>query len=541
MEFIRQKKSALFLLGILLVGLLTLFPYGFYLDQDIEQGILFANIKEYLMHLPGDAPGLVQELTDSNVLGISAMADRDHGIAAYYPAFPIWYINQASPYWGSIFWHVYTFLLIFWGMCSLFYLGKELFKSEGLAAFVVLLFFLTPRMFAESRYNNKDMVLLSLVFTLFYWGKRLIGEQSAKSIFMFALAGALASNVKIVGIWTFGVLGLYILFYFIATGQCTRKLLGKAAGCILLWAFLFFLLTPASWTDTAAFFRYLFFGAVDFDRWHDYVLFDGRMLHRDFTGMPRKYLPVLMLYTIPVGILLLAAWGSISAVVDFVRKKGKCLEDTGYVLAILLAGAVPPAYAVLMATPLYNGWRHFYFVYASMITGAGYGAFRLWEAARAWGKEIYAKAGAALYLFALAAGILANYPQEHSFYNILAGKNVVERYELDYWNMSVKQACESILAHNGGAQAAVGVLNLPTLWGLEGNLKVLPERDRELLVIADEWEEAEYLIVNTTYAYMYANDEYHWVQENWEKVDSFVSYDNVICEVYSRRQTLFDE
>lgn len=530
----KLQKSTLFLVGILLVGLLTLLPYGSYLDQTSEQRILFANIKEYLLHMPGETPELVQELTDFQVLEISIDEDRDHGMAVFYPAFPVWYINQVSPYAGSIFWHGYTFLLVFWGMCSLFYLGKELFHSGKISAFMVLLFFLTPRMFAQSHYNNKDMVLLSLTFTLFYWGRRLMRDQSAKSVCMFAFAGALAANMKIVGAWLFGALGLYVLFYFIFTGQFHKKLFGKTVGCILLWVALFVLLTPACWTDMPAFFEYLFFNAVDYNLWHDYVLFGGRMVHQEFTGMPRKYLPVLMLLTIPVGILLLSAWGCLMAAVDFVRKRGKCLESTGYVLMLLVEGAVPLAFAVLSATPLYNGWRHFYFVYASVIVGAGYGAFRLWEIAGAHKKAIFAKAGAVLYVSVLAVGIAVNYPQEHSFYNFLAGENVLERYELDYWDMSVKQAYESVLAHTGEKRTSVGALNLPTLWGLEGNLKILPKQEREMLAIAEDWKEAEYVIVNTTYAYMYTKDDYHWVKENYEQVASFESYGNVICEVYYR-------
>lgn len=531
----KRDKGILFLAGILLIGFLTLFPYGAYLDQESEQSILYGNIKEYLMCLTKDTPHLVQDLTDYGVVEISINNDRDHGMAIYYPAFVVWYINQSSLCAGNIFWHAYTFLLVFWGMCSLFLLCRELFRDGRLSAFIVLLFFLTPRMFAESHYNNKDMVLLSLVFTLFYWGRRLMADKSVKSLCMLAFAGALAANLKIIGIWIFGMVGLYVLIYFIVTKQLDRKLLGKAFGCIMLWAGLFVLLTPACWSDMADFFRYFFLNTVDYVRWHEYVLFDGRLIHKEYTGMPRKYLPTLMLFTIPVGILLLSALGCIMAAVDFFRKKGRCLEDTGYVLLMIVVGAVPMVYATLMATPLYNGWRHFYFGYASVIAGgAGYGAFFLWRAAKSRGKERYAKAGAAFYVALLAAGIALNYPQEHSYFNLLAGKNVAERYELDYWDMSVKQAYESVLEHAEDGEISVGALNLPTRWGLHRNLEILPKGQQKRLTIAGEWKDAGYVIVNTTYAYMYSAEEYDWVREHYQLTDSFSSYGNVICEIYCK-------
>ncbi|MCM1064150.1 MAG: hypothetical protein NC420_06690 [Eubacterium sp.] len=532
----KRNRGIIFLAGVLLAGLLTLFPYGSYLDQASHQRILYSNIKEYLLHLPGDPPGLVQEFTDHGVIEISVDEDRDHGMAVYYPAFAVWYIDKTSPWAGSHFWHAYTFLLVFWGMCSLFLLGRELFQDEGLSAFIVLLFFLTPRMFAESHYNNKDVILLSLTFTLFYWGKRMMKDVSFKNICMFAFTGALASNLKIVGIWIFGALGLYILYYYIAAKRFNGQILAKAAGCILLWAALFILLTPACWPDMGSFFEYFFFSAVDYNLWHDYVLFNGKMLHRDYTGMPRKYLLVLMLYTIPIGILILSAWGCVAAAVDFIRRKGRCLEDIGYVLFMIIVGGVPLLFATLMATPLYNGWRHFYFVYASVIMGAGYGAFRLLKTAQAHGKTVLLKTGGLLYLILLAAGIAMNFPQEHSFYNLLAGRNVQERFELDYWDLSVKQAYDSVLEHAEGRAVTVSALNWPTMWGLDENQKVLPKKEQALISIVEEWKDAEYVIINTTYAYMYTREEYKWVRENYGLTASFTSYGNTICEVYHKER-----
>ena len=164
------------------------------------------------------------------------------------------------------------------------------------------------------------MVLLSLTFTLFYWGKRLMEKQSAQNVCIFAIVGAFATNIKIIGLWLFGALGLYLLFYFIITKQFSGRLPAKAAGCILLWAAAYVLLTPACWTNTAAFFEYLVRGAIHFNRGPQYVLFDGRMLHQYYAKMPNEYLPVMICLTTPVGILLLTLLGGIWALVDFVRK-----------------------------------------------------------------------------------------------------------------------------------------------------------------------------------------------------------------------------
>lgn len=532
---ISQKGSLFFLLGILLIGLLTLPSYGAYLDQTNEQMILFANIKEYLMHLPGEEPALVQELTDFGILPVSIYEDRDHGMAIYYPAFAVWYLNQRSPYAGSLFFHVYTLLINFWGICSLFLFVRDLFGSGRLAGFVTLLYVLTPRMFAEIHYNNKDVVLLSLTFTLFYWAGRLMREKSVKCLVMFAFVGALAANMKIIGAWIFGVLGLYALIYLIAKKEFDKGILVKVIACIALWAVLWLLMTPASWGNLKGFLSYLFWGAVDYNLWHDWVLFDGRMVHQDYTGMPRKYLPVLMLYTIPVGISALCVAGGLLALADSVKSRLKDLEKSVFVLVILAVGAVPLLYAVLAATPLYNGWRHFYFVYASLMIGLGYGAYRIWKAAEKRGLQKWTLAVAGIYMAALAAGIACNYPQEHSYYNLLAGENVGERFELDYWDMSVNQAFDAILSDKAdGETIVVGAPDLTTWWGLEENWKFLPAAKRDRLILAEYWEEAEYVIVNNTYSFMYSQDAWERIKADYVLTDTFTSYGNVICEVYRR-------
>lgn len=538
-----QKRNAICFLGIVMViGLITAFSYGFYLDEDNEQRILYSNIKEYLIQFGAEDAAFVKEMTDLGLPEISVFVDRDHGVAVYYPAFAVWYINQLSPYAGSVFWHIYTWLLVLWGMCSLYFLGRELFRSDWLAGATVLLFFLTPRMFAESHYNNKDVVLLSMVFSMLYYGFRLMRKPTVKYALLLALTGALATNMKIVGAWTFGIVGLYCLFFFLAKKKWNRKILGLALLCVCSWAAIYLLLTPAAWKDIGAFLEYLISYAADYSLWHEYVLYGGKMIHQEYTGMPRKYLPVMMLLTIPVGILVLAVVGGTVVMYRLFRYK-RWWDEEGYICLALVNGLVPLIYAVLAATPIYNGWRHFYFVYASVILAAGYGCYCLWKLAGKHGRKKLIKCLGAVYFAGLFAGIVVNHPQEHCYYNFLAGDDVVERYELDYWDLSAKQALERISRDIGeGNSGTVGVMNHPTLWGVQGNYRVQKKSIKKkikLIESCEKWREAEYVIVNTTYAVMYNKEEYEEIKNTHELVDDICSYGNPICEIY-RNAGLYD-
>lgn len=534
-QWIRYDK--IFLIILFLVGLLATFAYGVYFDQSSEQQILFSNIKEYAIQFGAGDSRLVQDMDAAGVIEISESVEKDHGIAPYYPAGIVWYINQVSPYAGSVFWHMYTFVLVFLGMISLFYLSKSLFHSEKLASFVTLLFFLTPRMFAESHYNNKDMVLLSLVFILFYWGWRLINETTWKSVVLFAIAGAFAFNVKIIGAWFFGIIGIYVLLYFICNKRFNKVILGKVCVCIVIWALTFILITPACWNDIIGHIQYVIGFTVDFARWKSYILFNGQLIHEEITGMPQKYLPTLMLFTIPVGILCMVVVGGLFLLWDLVTNRFRNIwQREGYVGLILFAGMVPLAYAILASTSLYNGWRHFYFVYVSMIILAGYGIYRLYQVGQVRIKKSLLKGCAVVYVAVLAIPLIFNYSQANCYYNWLAGSHVENRYEMDYWNVSMWQGCKAVVADAKGAeQVSVSALNAATLYGVQENWNALPKEEQDKLLIVEQWESADYIIVNMTYAMMYNAEEYQYLQKEYELIRSITSYGNIVCEVYKAK------
>lgn len=133
-------KDIAILMNIWLIGLLTIPGYGFYYDQDTEQNILFSNIKEYDLHLFGENE-LYREMDNAGIEIISENVEKDHGIAAYYPVFWLWNVNRASPYACSIIWHIYTFLLVYWGICSLYMLGKQIYCNRIVAIITTFLFF----------------------------------------------------------------------------------------------------------------------------------------------------------------------------------------------------------------------------------------------------------------------------------------------------------------------------------------------------------------------------------------------------------------
>ncbi len=532
-EKMKQYQGKIFLMCLFLLGLFTVFPYGAHLDQTSEQEILYSNIKMYLHCFGGTESSLYTQLDALGIADIANAIERDHGMAVYYPIFWIFYVNLASPFIGNLVWHIYIYLLVFCGVLALYGFLMEMGNNFKVAALAVSLFFFTPRMFAESHYNNKDMILLSLSLCIFYYGFKLWKKPSWKYVIAFSLTGSLAANMKIIGIFTWGAIGLFILCAMLFKDCFDRAVLLKMIVCIALTAFLYILVTPASWMGLAEFFQYLVENARNF-RWNDYILFAGNKYNKATTGMPRNYLLTMISLTTPIGILFLSLIGIVGIFLSLARKPSRFFGPMGYACTAILAGIIPLGYATLAATPVYNGWRHFYFCYASILIMMAYGIFFLLDMAQKYKKEKWAERALGVYVLILAVGIGVNHPYEYAYYNTFAGHQIEDVYELDYWNMSYKQAYMIILKDTPKDNVSIGTITNPSRWGLDAQLYAIRGKYRMRITLCENWKDAQYLIINPTYAYLYDQEDYEWIRQNYSLLDTISSYGNTICEIYQK-------
>lgn len=533
----KVHSRIVFLTIIFVIGLAAIFPYGAHIDQTSEQHILYSNLKVYA-HCLGDSNAFYQNLNAAGIIDITQSIEKDHGMAVYYPMAWIFFLNKTSPFIGNLLWHGYIYLLFFCGCTALFYLLSAIFNNHIVPIFTTLLFFFTPRMFAEGHYNNKDIILLSLVLCIAYFGWRVHQNKSWGNVVAFAFAGSLAANLKIIGAFIWGMAGLYIFLSLLAKRQFRKDMLLKMVGCITLWFGFYTLITPACWTGLFGFWQYLLESAQNF-RWNDYVLFAGKMYNKNITGFPNMYLPVMILLTVPVGILLLAGLGAITMVPTLVKSRSKNAEGTWYLLTMTLSCLILLGYAVWSGTPVYNGWRHFYFVYMAVLLLTAQGISWLQDKFKKRNLQKWLSAFLSVYVLILAVGIAMSYPHEYAYYNIFAGKNVVERYELDYWDMSFKEAYEKILPEPDAKEfpaerIKIGTISNPAYMGLTAQFNAIRGKQQMWVEICYDYKEAQYLIINPTYALMYGASDYEYVQESYILQDSITSYGNVICEIYSK-------
>ena len=89
-------------------------------------------------------------------------------------------LNEPNKYYGLR--HLMVFIFFFLGSIFFYKILKNRFKDNFVSFLGLFLFILTPRIFGDSFWNNKDIIFLSLyTISLFYFFK-LIDNESWKNI-----------------------------------------------------------------------------------------------------------------------------------------------------------------------------------------------------------------------------------------------------------------------------------------------------------------------------------------------------------------------
>lgn len=488
----------------LALGLLTAADYGPSWDEQTEMDILRMNLWEYARVLGLDESRFETlaarqgPLSIETLRPISQSIEQDHGTAAFYPFG--WVVldlsltgAQQSALWHMACWAVFTL-----GGFALYATLRQMGLSRGWALLGPVCLLLTPPFFAHGHFNNKDIALFSLALCALWQALALARRPGFARGVCFALCGALAANTKVAGLALWGLCALYVLIRLLMERRMTPRVWGVAGVTVLSFAALYALLTPALWADPAAFFGYLLSNAVAFQRWNGYVLFRGSVFDTTSQPLPWYYLPYMMLATTPLWILMLCAAGTALALWTVVRRL-RARDASGLVpLLTILLWLLPLAFAVLTRTRVYNGWRHFYFLYGPMLALAVLGARELWTHMRGARRRVFA-ALLGLCMAFTGVGIATQHPYQYAYYQPLVQLRGMDYNELDYWNVSARDALVRLAEAYDGA-LTVEPADLWSEYALQRALDVLPDELAGRFVCLPEGGGARFVLSNPTYA-----------------------------------------
>ena len=386
-------------------------------------------------------------------------------------------------------------LMLFTGL-----LGKEISGSWKVGFLALLMVAFSPRIFGHSMNNPKDIPFATAyIFTLLHLLRfvKQLPRPGIKTVLALIIGIGVSIGIRIGGLLLVAYLGLFTGLAFLYEKQLRKQLtsiptLAKVAFYGVAIAFFGYLVGLMNWP----------YGRLD---WisnplealaemsnFDYgiqMLYNGKHLWSD--QLPWYYIPKWMIMAAPIAVLL----GAILFIPVFLFNKKK---QTLAILLTIFAFVFPIVYAIYQGSSLYDGMRHFLFVYPILvILGAyGWGELSNWIPNKAVGM---ASIILPVLLLALpATWMIKNHPYQYTYINEAFGgtKAAEATYETDYWMISVKQMCEWFAENVPEAKSEAGVTIMMSTHNeaarhyfktIAPNVRVswqrYPERDRK-----DNWD-----------------------------------------------------
>jgi hypothetical protein len=472
----RTIVSGLFFSLFLLTGLLCFKDYGINWDEPVHRwrGHAFLN---YLFQ--GDRQLIESEIQRSYGTFpdiILAAVERAVG----YPR------ETRAPFLAR---RLVLFLIFFIGVVFFFLLGEKLFRDWRLGLLGSLFLILSPRIFAHSFHNAKDIPLLVAMIVAFYTLVRYLEKPSGGRLAVHALACAVATDVRITGVLSFCLTGSA----FLCLLWDRRKNIAAMAGTLkqaaifgLLYVAFTILLWPTLWEKPFQRFIEVILFSTNLP-WGGKLLYLGRF-YRD-GELPWHYIPVWIAVSTPLLYLVLFLLGFCALIFDFIRRPAADLWRRLAEYQILLWFFVPPFLTILFKVHTFDEWRHLFYIYPAILLIALRGLSRAFEAAKKTSGQVPAgRLVSALIMLGVMGGLLPianfmlhNHPHENVYFNRLAGRDMAEigqKFELDYWGNSYKQGLEYILASDPSPVIAVAVQNSPG----EFNGMILPPAARRRII-----------------------------------------------------------
>ncbi len=390
--------------------------------------------------------------------------------------------------------HCFVFLAYWVGAIGLVFFIRRFFPGrEWPAPAALAVYVLHPHLFAHAFFNSVDTVfmvsfLLSLLTMLRFFEKPNFARMS-----LHALTTALSTDVRLIG----GVVALATVIGFFHDALCVRPdrfgLRGRLmllAGYCLMYLALVYLFWPLLWAhpfaNTQKVFsltRHISDDALEQD-WH-----------------PWYYLLRWIFLTTPVLFSSLSLAGSLSFFMRLVRPREESYSLLRNFVLVSFCCGLPLILQMMWQTRVYDGWRHFFFLYPFIVLLAVEGGSFLYSAffrMRArflrrtlliffWGSMVWTAVTVAHFM-------VVRHPHQLVYGNVFAGPYLERvRYQgsNDNWGLSYRCGYEFLLRSDPRPVIRVRADNRPG----RNSIFILSPQERARIVLVEQGE-ADYFITN---------------------------------------------
>jgi hypothetical protein len=438
--------------------------------------------------------------------------------------------NQQSVYFLR---HLLTFAIFLIGVYSVFWIAKKRFSSWKVGLLAATFLILSPRMFAESFYNSKDLVLLSIFALGLATAIQFIFHNSLKAALIHGIVCGFAMEIRLMAI----TLPMMTLVIFVIYSFSKKSIGREAVFSIPLYLFTiaaFLVLTwPLLWTSPfenfAAAFKFMsnFKVGVDMLYWGDMIA---------STQLPWHYPISWIFITTPVFILFLWSIGFINTGLRFFRQFKSALKDPNFLQDTLFLSLCigPVAGTILVNTSLYDGWRHLYFIYPAMILIATKGWVTLYrQCSTRTPFKLLVLTLTILSLATTGIWMMRAHPYQNVYFNFLVGANWKNKFDVDYWGMSNLNALQYIARSDPSSNINIWPASY---LNLRPAISLLAPNDQSRIQLADRKEGADYIVSN----YRNSPNIRPYVQLCFEKFYEIQAGSETIFSVFKSKNRAFN-
>lgn len=503
--FLNSNKKIftfLFFSTFFLIGIFLFSDYGISIDEDETRIYGFISLKSIFEIFSPEYVANINEVIDEHKYELPNydIEVPTSGVAFDLPmAFLelIFQIKDSRQHY--LLRHLFNFLFFFISVYFFYQLVRKRYNSWLIGILGTLFLIISPKIFANSFYNNKDIIFMSLSIINLYIAINFLEKQNYKNAVIFAIVSALAINVRILGLILPTLVLLIYIINILRDESNKKKILQPLILFLILLPFFIFLFWPYLWSNPLENLLYSFKYLSD----HTLTNHTFYLGHYIFSkNPPWHYHLVWILVSTPTLYLALFIIGFIFIAQRIIKRLLKIEKNDSYIdlwrgnkelqdLIFFLTFLIPLIVAIDFRSISYDGWRHLFFIYPSFLLIALLGLHLI--------KIIFFKRKNnflyALTLFLIIPTIFwmyKNHPHQNIYFNFLAGKNFNEKFEMDFSGTTNKRALEYII---GKENKKVKIYNLSTT-DLNLSKKIIKKEMREKIDITYDVNNADYIINN---------------------------------------------
>ncbi len=483
-----------------IIGINIYKDYGISFDENINRDNGFVSLK-YIFEKIGINADLSKFVVD--IPNLSDYKDKAYGVVFDLPlAFFEFFFDIDNTRDAFLFRHLINFILFFISTVVFFILCNQIFQDKVLSLIGSLSLILSPRIFAESFYNPKDIIFMSLFIIATLFSIKFLRDKNNSSIILAAFFTSLAVGVRIVGIY----LPLITLFFFLFNTDNTKtkfKIFSSIKYLFLFLGFLIFL-WPFLWEDT---FSNLLVAFNEFKNypWKGEILYFGKFINAEFT--PWHYFFVWFLLTTPVIFSVIIIFGVIYTFFIFFRNlfqieviKNNNLWRENYEMFgifFLMVTITPILLVILFNSTLYSGWRQLYFLYPPLII-LGLFFLKFLKKINIKYFRIFILIFSIQSLFSI-HNIIKMHPHQHVYFNGLVNSFIKGEFALDYWGVSNSQTLNHLLKNTDNDEFPIKISSA-SFTDLNKTKLIMEAADaNKINFIEDRHYESDFIFTNYYY------------------------------------------